>query len=252
VRIFPVLFLFGPVILWARALWLKEDARPMRRLFVGFSAVLVLGLGAGLLAGRGPAAWGQFASNLEKHEGAWLTNNVGLRNVALYGGETLRNERIDWSLPDPWQPWQETMETRYEGRRPWIWAAAALLLALAAVVIWGQSGDQALIVSLLVPFALLALTCYYWVALALVALWRTRVPVVGLLILNWALFVLHYRLAREIASGLSVAVVYGAASWGLLVLFVVWLLPEVLRAVRRRGPAVSPEPPPQGTAGGAP
>jgi hypothetical protein len=234
VRVFPVLFLFGPTILAIRAIVRRESLSPWRRLAAGFTVSVLLGLAAGAMAGRGPAAWPEFVHNLEKHRTTWLTNNIGLRNLALYGTETLRNELVDWSLPEPWGPWKQEMQRRYEERRVLIWLLAALLLLPTAAAAWRAAPHEALILGIVPVFALLSITCYYWVMLVALALWRTRGPAMGVLALNAALFGLHYRRADELASGLSLAVVGGATSLGLLVLFLAWVLPAWAATFARR------------------
>jgi len=234
VRVFPVLFLFGPAILAIRAGARRESTRPWLRSATGFCLAVLLGLAAGALAGRGPGAWTECAHNLEKHRATWLTNNVGLRNLALYGNETLRNELVDWSLPEPWGPWTREMQRRYEERRPLIWLLAALLLLPTAAAAWRAAPHEALILGMVPIFALLDITWYYWVMLVAAALWRSRGPALGVLALNGVLFGLHYWWADELAAGLSHAVMGGVMSLGLLILFLAWVLPAWVDAVWRR------------------
>jgi hypothetical protein len=234
VRVFPVLFLFGPAILAIRAGARRESLRPWVRLATGFCLAVLLGLAAGALAGRGPAAWSEFAHNLEKHRATWLTNNVGLRNLALYGNETLHNELIDASLPEPWGPWKQEMQRRYQERRALVWLLAALLLLPTAAAAWRAAPHEALILGMVPIFALLDITWYYWVMLVALALWRSRGPALGVLVLNGVLFGLHYCWADELAGGLSYAVMGGVMSLGLLILFLGWVLPGWVDAVWRR------------------
>jgi hypothetical protein len=128
VRIFPLLFLFGPGVVALRQLLRRERPRWALRLAAGFALAVLLCFGAGCAVGRGPAAWSEFARNLEKHRASWLTNNVGFDNLLLYGPDTFQRRLVDWTSPEPWILWQGKMDADRAARRPLLAAAAGLFL----------------------------------------------------------------------------------------------------------------------------
>jgi hypothetical protein len=222
VRIFPFVLLLGPGVLALRAILRKEDLSWAWRFAQGFALSLVLCIGAGALTGRGFDAWGEFAENLEKHHGTWLTNNVGLENLVLYDLDTLNRRDVDFSLPEPWIAWQRKM-TRLEGERQlWIWSLAALYLALVAAAAWRAERDESVVLGIGAVFALALLTCYYWAMLLLVPLRGGRVAAAVLLLLSAGLYALH------LATPPSFEMIYGVLSWTLAILLLVWIGPAAV------------------------
>lgn len=227
VRMFPVLFLGGPAVVALRDLRRRGDLRWARRFALGFAAAVTVGLAAGSLAGRGPAAWPEFAANLRKHAGSWLTNNVGLRNVFIYEADTFRQERVNPDLIEPFAPWALHMSRLSAERKPFWLAGAALFVLLAAVAAWRMSPEEAAGLGAVFIFAVVLLTSYYWVILVTLALRRDHLPAVGWLTLNTALFGVHLVKPRAEAT-------FGAMSWGLVLLFLFWLAPLARDLVTRR------------------
>ncbi len=225
VRIFPLLFLFGPVVVALRE-WVRgERPRWALRLAAGFALAVALGLAAGSATGRGPRAWTEFARNLEKHRAAWLTNNVGLDNLLLYGPDTFGRRLVDWTAPEPWILWQGKMDLERGERRPWLLLAALLYLLVTAAAAWRAPPDQAAAASVAAVFALLLLTCYYWSML----LWtpirggpRTAAGALGLSALLYAV---------QLRTG-TFEMIYGIMSWALAALLLLWLLPAAWRTLR--------------------
>jgi hypothetical protein len=227
VRIFPVLFLFGPAIVALRALVKREVPRWALRLVGGFALSVALCLAAGSLTGRGVRAWSEFARNLEKHEGTWLTNNVGLENVLLYGPDTMKRTMVNWSWPEPWMLWQQYMNRIQHERAPFIALATAALLLVLGAAAWRASPDEAAVLSVGTIFAALLLTCYYWIMLLAVPLRRGILGPIAVLALNVGLF------ALDLATP-SFEMIYGVMSWGLLVLLLAWAGPDAWATMRRR------------------
>jgi len=237
VRIFPLALLLGPGVLALRALIKKEDFGWAWRFAQGFLLSLVLCVLAGSLAGRGVEAWGEFASNLETHEETWLTNNVGLKNVLLYDVDTMQRNRVNWSLPEPWLPWQRHMTQVKEERAAWFYALAGLYLLLVAAAAWRAQRDESVILGIGAVFALGLLTCYYWSMLLLVPLRDGRKGAATLLLLSAGLYGLH------LATPPSFEMIYGLMSWAMALLLLVWLGPQAwanFRAASDSGRA-SPE-----------
>lgn len=225
VRVFPVLFLFGPAVVAVRSLLRRERPRWALDFAVGFIVALGLAWGAGSLAGRGPAAWGEFAGYISQHSHTWLTNNVGLADVVLYDGETLRRELVDFSLPEPWILWQAKMDAVAQARRPLLWIAQALLLFAVGAAAWRMEPARAAMLGIVVVFTMVLTTCYYWQMLLIVPLLRNRVLLYGTLAVNLGLYALH-------SWTPSFEMRYGLMSWGLLVVFLAFLVPEARKSFR--------------------
>ena len=225
VRIFPVLFLFGPGILAIRALLKREQRKWIFDLAIGFAISIVVALAAGCLVGRGPAAWSDFAEAITLHRGTWLTNNVGLDNVLLYDTETFERKLVQFGLPEPWIHWQAKMDQLKEDRRLELLAAKALLLLLLAAAVWRMDLARSAMLGFVVVFAMVLTTCYYWQMLLIVPLLRDRFLLYGTFLLNLGLYGLHFYTP-------SFEMRYGLFSWGLLLLFVGYLAPRAWATIR--------------------
>lgn len=228
VRIFPFALLLGPGILAVRALIRRQDLGWVWRFAQGFAASVVLCAVAGSLTGRGVGAWGELAANLETHRGTWLTNNVGLANVVLYDLDTMTRRDVDWSLPEPWLPWQGKMDRLLEQRRGWIYALAGLYLALAAAASWRARPDESLILGIGAVFALTLLTCYYWAMLLLAPVRGGKAAATVLLLLSAGLYGVH------LATPPSFEMVYGLMSWALALLLLAWAGPAATATLREK------------------
>ncbi len=106
--------------------------------------------------------------------------------------------------------------------------ALATVLFLAAVVLAArrQALDQASVLGIVVVFAIVVLTCYYWVMLLLIPLGRGRWrPTAGWLSINTGLYVLHLMTP-------AFEMIYGLMSWGLLIFFLAWIAPDVIDSLK--------------------
>jgi len=114
-------------------------------------------------------------------------------------------------------------------RRPALALAAVFLLAAVVLAARRQPLDQASILGMVVVFALVVLTCYYWVMLLLIPLGRGRWrPTVGWLAINTGLYALHLMTP-------SFEMIYGLMSWALAIFFLVWMAPDAVASVRELG-----------------
>jgi hypothetical protein len=227
VRIFPVLFVVGPALLAGKDLVHRVNPRWAWRFAAGFLLVAALGLAAGSVTGRGPAAWTEFAGNLRKHQGSWLTNNVGLRNIFLYEKDTFRQERVNRRLIEPFAPWALHME-RLQGERKPLWLGASVLFfLLAGAAAWRMRREEAAVLGVVFVFAATLLTSYFWIMLLALALLPGWGVAAGWLGVNTALYGVHLIKPRAEAT-------FGAMSWGLTLLFLCWLAPRAWDVVRRR------------------
>jgi hypothetical protein len=223
VRVFPGAFLIGPAVVAVRHHLEGRSTRWFTKLVAGFGLGLIACLLAGCLIGAGPAAWTQFADNLAKHHGAWLTNNVGLKNVLLYDLDTMRRDDVNWSWSEPWILWQEKMNRLEARRRPLLLTASLVFGVMVAAAAWQSRRSESAVLGVAVAFAAVVLTCYYWVMLALIPLGRGRwMPSAGWLGINIGLYGLHLLTpAFEMR--------YGIMSWALLAFFIAWLGPDAWR-----------------------
>ena len=229
VRIFPVLFLFGPGVLGLRALVRREKLKWSFQIVGGFALALLVALGAGSLTGRGPAAWTEFADAIVLHKGTWLTNNVGFDNVVIYDMQTMKRELVNFNLPEPWIHVQAKLARIEEERAGLLYAGKALLLLLAAAVCWRlKPADAAAAGGMVTIFTMVILTNYYWQMLLLIPLLGSSVLLYGFLILNLGMAIVHLQTG-------SFEMRYGIYSWALLALFLAYLLSR-LYLWRRQGP----------------
>lgn len=228
VRIFPVLLLAGIGVGAIRDLVARRDPRWIVRFAAGFAGCLGACALAGCLTGRGPAAWGEFVRDIRKHHGTWTTNTAGLELVFLYNSETMvTNLPADWPLPRRWAVWQAAMNRVAAERRPFYLGLAGLLVAAALAAAWRRPADEAAVLGVAVVFALLVLSCYYWVVLTLLALRRGAAGTLGLLGLN--------ALVLVVAGATSdTQVTYLVVSLGLAALFAAVLAPDVVAILRPR------------------
>ena len=223
VRLFPAAFLFGPAVLAVRAILRKEETAWVRRLAAGFVLSVALAVAAGSLTGRGVSAWKEFGSNFDKHRHTWLTNNVGLKNLLLYGPETIDRRLVDWSQPEPWIKWQKKMDAMEEARKPLLALAALAFLGMAGAAAWRTDRVEAALLGVPAVFAAGVLTCYYWVMLVPLVLASRRWLTAAVLGTSLVLFVADL-------STPSFEAIFGLCSWLLAALFVAWAV-QVIRGV---------------------
>lgn len=222
VRLFPLAFLLGLPVVAAREFLRGEKPRWFARLCAGVAAAVVVGGLAGGLAGTGPGAWRDFAGNLSKHSRSWLANDVGLNYVVLCDPAALGRGGADFHRPERWHLWENQMTERVQRRRWILLGLQAGFLALVAAALWNCRAHEASLLGAALIFILLAPTCYYWSLLALLPLARERWwPTAVWLAINVGLI------------GLSLLtqahdVIYGAMSWALALLFLVWCIREAL------------------------
>jgi hypothetical protein len=230
-RLFPGLLLVGVAAVAARDLLRRSGFSWALRFTAGFVVSAAACVLAGALAGRGFAAWPEFAHNIEKHHGTWSTNTAGLELVFLTTPQTMVS-RIPaaWPLPQRWATWQEEMNRAQKERRPFYLAVAFLLVAGTAVAAAARTPDEGAAIGVAAVFAGLVLSCYYWVVLIVLALRRGNGGAVGVLCVN----------AAALVTALftdDTQVIFGVFSWGLLALFAALIAPDVARTVRLGFPA---------------
>jgi hypothetical protein len=143
-----------------------------------------------------------------------------MKNVFLYDGATMRREDVNWQLSEPWIIWQGKMNRLQEQRRPLLLGTTVAMLCIVAGAAWRYRPGEAAVLGTAVAFAVVVLTCYYWVMLLLIPLGRGRWgPTAGWLAINTGLYGLHL-----VTPAFEMR--YGLMSWALLVFFLAWLLPD--------------------------
>ena len=226
VRLFPVLLLVGVAVVALRDLVRGTKPGWVWRFGGGFVAAAGLCAVAGTLVGRGTAAWPEFVHDIEKHHGTWSTNTAGLELAIITSRRTMASALpAEWPLAQRWTTWQAEMNQAHLRWRPVSLAAAGLLLLALAVAAWHGRADEAAATGVVAVFALLVLSCYYWVVLSLLFVRRGSTCLGGLLALNAATLALALFTA-------DTQVVYLWFSWGLLALFAVVLFPDARRLLR--------------------
>ncbi|MGH0032841.1 MAG: hypothetical protein ACQGVC_23855 [Myxococcota bacterium] len=225
VRLFPVVFLLGPAVA-ALAAW-RRGERPVwpARLLLGFGLALLLAFAAGSLAGRGVGAWSEFAQRMQLYQLSVARNSVGLEWLALYGGETLARAAEAQEGDAAWPLQREQVAARKQDRALFLRGLQAVFLLLVVVAVWRAPPDVALVASMAALFAVTLSAGYYWSLLALAPLAVRWPGVLVLLLVNAAMYLVHEAVPDKLVR-------YGLLSWGMLAVFLSWLVPEALRVGR--------------------
>ncbi len=225
-RLFPVALLAGPALLawkdWRAGRWPSWAVR----VGAGFGAALCLGLLAGCFAGRGPAAWSEFASNIQLHRHTYATSRWGLETVVLHDPAFLV---ANLDGPAPRLTHREARQ-KLDERRLVLSAARGAMLALFARAAWRASLVGSTVLSLAVLYALAAAGTYYWIIAMLIPLRPGIAMPVALLLLSAAGNLLHLGFRGEAYDAFRTSLM----SWGLGVLLVGWLLPDAWRTLKGR------------------
>ncbi|MCZ6782825.1 MAG: hypothetical protein O7G30_05890 [Proteobacteria bacterium] len=185
VRVFPVLFLTGPLLLAGRSVMRGQLPRWALRLAAGFGAVLVLGLVVGALAGRGPQAWIEFAERMQLYVGLTGGNLVGSDTLVITGPGFLLAS-LEWPQYTVLDP-SRVLDERWIARC----TLRVGLLALAAVAMWRSRLDRAGVLGVIPIFALTTPVAYYWIMLAVLPLFGGAIVPVAVLALAAALHGIH-------------------------------------------------------------
>jgi hypothetical protein len=226
VRVFPVLFLFGLGVVALRALIRKESRGWIFRFAAGYAAMIALGVYAGSTVGHGFAAWPEFIDNSRMHAATWLTNNVGLQNIFLYGPDTYLRRLVDGSLPEAFSPWHAHLTYLRHQLMPLLVVAMGAMLALTAAAAWRSTPSEAAVLGLVPCFSLLLLTCYYWSMLLIMPFRRGTNTTLGALVLSSLLIFVH-----GINGNFEVR--FGVGSWAMLALFLGVVWPDAVKTFKR-------------------
>ena len=222
VRIFPILFLFGPFIVAGRDILHGERPRWALRLGAGLFATLILGVAAGCAAGRGPDAWRDFSERIEMYAGYWAPNMVGMDTIVITGPSLISNALRSSEPSSYFSSYTSSLLLEKRVARA---LASATLLALVVVAMWHASVVESAILGIVVIFALLHPASYYWIMVLVVPLRGRLGAVLALLGLESALHGIQFLYTH----GFYLQFCYALHSWGLLLFFAAWLAPPTWR-----------------------
>jgi len=218
IRVFPAAFLVGPTLVAIRQWTQGQPPRWWLRLAAGALAAVTAGLVAGSLTGGGFVTWPDFAERMSVYQESLPANGIGLRSALLVDQAVNDGAAGSGSWLEDSRDREARLENAAHARRVPIALTTALLVALTFAAMWGRPPAEAAVLGVGLVFAALSPASYYWILLALVPLvGASWLPTAG--VLGFSAFVF----ALILLSNEQLQTTYGAASWALLVLIVVWL-----------------------------
>lgn len=182
-RIFPGFALVGVLLnlIMARVRRKPVDPAGPRILLSALAVVLIMGTVSGAL--RREHAWGDFVRNMRKHTAVASGNRMGLASLLAYDAQARAEALRPTVGEDPRTRWERAQSETLHARR-WLWLVLGVLgtTAIAACVRDQPAWLSALLGLLLVPLGT-PIACYYYVYLAVLALFaESRREVGGLLL----------------------------------------------------------------------
>lgn len=168
IRVFPV-FLALPVLAYFLATGGGQGWRQALRFGSAMALIGVLLLGFGAINnGRGIDAYTQMYDKLSEHDGAPPPNNVGMRTFLITSPENMDGQFIDTTSIYETNAITDDLLATAADNEAWIILGTIFFLALS---LWygirASDASSALLIGLIGVFGATALTCYYWVTLAL-------------------------------------------------------------------------------------
>jgi hypothetical protein len=227
IRIFPAAFLVGPALVALRQWTEGSPPRWFPRFVAGVLVAVTLGFGVGGLNGNGFATWPDFFKNVGLHLESEPSNGVGLKNAILADRALSSREETSTSLVEGSMRRESSMEQAATERWPLTAAGSLLLIAMTLAAMWNRPPHEAAVLGSVLLFSALSMASYYWIVLALVplagALWLPTAAVLAVSALVFGMI---------LNAGEQLGRVYGVASWALLILFVLWLVPWSMKSLR--------------------
>jgi len=222
-RVFPLLFWAGPLVMLARDLAARKGVSLARRrlLLGGLCAACTL-LPAASVA-LGPRSFAQFFDHVTMHAQTPIDNHMSLRSLFSYVPQERRRadaDRVVVGVPDAWTA---ARQERLRALEPWFVLASGALLALFVACVWRlRTPWLGVVLSLLPVIVLTDPSCYYFSMYVIaVALGRARrsleVTTVGLAAIGQFVAL---RCASAEALYVALAAVYVVFSTILVVMFV--------------------------------
>lgn len=165
VRVFPIVFLFGPAVIAARQVIEKRGMdRDLRRLFVSAALTCALLFGATLMEDGGASRWGHWLTKIELHTKDISNSRLGLEYVLQFRGETKNDDIRGADGKKGWRP--HFVEKKQETNRrmlPYRVALAMLTLVGLAYGMWRlRDPVQAMALSLPAVYVMVSPTFYYY------------------------------------------------------------------------------------------
>lgn len=175
-RVFPVFVFAGPVLAlgWQGLAKRRLEPRHLRLLAgaAGATALLVL---ASLPFAGGIAGYRGFVENTRKHEGTYMTNNMGLRTVVAWRPSEVGRLLNDDRLIEPWSKVKEARQAAFRQSLPLYGIAALGCLILLARAVRGVEPWVAAALSLtLIPIGVELTSYYYAFVIGVALLWQER------------------------------------------------------------------------------
>lgn len=172
VRVFPVLFLFGPAVLAFRSvLTTRRLAVRYRRLFGAFLASCILLGGLSVLDDGGLWRWRAFASKMALHSGDISTTRLGLEYLMSYRGETswddVRGEDGRKGFRPHYVKLKQKINTQNRSLRLGI---ALVVLVALGLLLRGRDDVEAMALGFPAIYVLVSTTFYYYCLLVPVVL----------------------------------------------------------------------------------
>ncbi len=161
-RLFPAVFVVGPLLLIARSARAKRRlARPHARFLAGgIVASLVLVVFAAVAVG--PRAFQEFAAHIRVHESVPAANQMGVPTILMHDLDGAQDASLDALAPDPVAKWRSMRVERLRELRPvHVGVLVGVVLAFAFVTRRMRRLWAAAALSVVVLFAALQVACYY-------------------------------------------------------------------------------------------
>jgi hypothetical protein len=188
-RVFPLFVFAGPLL--AAAGQLREQRRLERgrvRLFAGAAVATVLLVALSLPLSNGLSGYREFLDNTRKHEGTYMTNNMGLPTVLSWRPGEVGRLLEDARLVEPWGKVKEARQAAFRQARPLHVVLVLGFLALLALAV--RRAELWVAAALSLPLIAIAveLTSYYYAFIIGVALLAEKREEVGRWLLALTIF----------------------------------------------------------------
>ncbi|MBW2576555.1 MAG: hypothetical protein JRE38_00650 [Deltaproteobacteria bacterium] len=223
VRIFPVLFLTGPVLLALKA-WLGgERPRWPLQLAAGFAAMVCVAFAAGSTTGQGVEAWRVFGAHIGAYRDTWSADLIGVDTLFLGGPANLLASSEERAERRTLQDVRESLAKW----RPVRVAVVGVFLALAGLAMWRAPLAEAAVLGLVPFFALTPAAAYYWIVVLVVPLRRGWAAALALLLLSAAMHGIEFVDPSPIQAPWR----YALLAWGYALILIAWLTPDLVRLI---------------------
>jgi len=162
-RVFPMIFFGGWVIVVGIHLWKKRTLHPdHRRLIAGCVVCAGLLIPASVVV-AGPNAYKEFISHIKVHNRTPLTNHMGLETILVHNWDGRMRFTRDATLDDAFELWKQGRRDRFDKMKPLF---IALAVSVFGWMVWALRRTRSLWIAgglaLPLTLSLTNLTCYYY------------------------------------------------------------------------------------------